>query len=293
MDSAIINQLAKGAIPQGLFALIAFSILWRRSARPGGDGPRLALTPVLFTLVYITTHLLVLGRNWPPLVAFDWVPVIAGIALTASLLLSADRIPAIVRWGATTIGLAAAGWMSSVNLIANRWTAGETAIHLGAFTLLTLAALWAAVRLTRGAKGPASVLLIMLPMLAASQLLVLAYTSVRLGQAAGVGVAMLGGVLAVSLWRRGLMLGVAGAAWAMLMAMACLYQGAAGEDPGVMMLYPVLVAASPAMALAARKVTGTKFSPRARTAIELAAAVLPLAAAMAVAIANRPAPEAY
>lgn len=338
MDSEIINQLARGAIPPGVFGVLAFGALWwtaRPTARPepeseGGrlamirlialsEGWRLLLTPVLFTIAYIPTHLLVLGRQWPPHAAFDWLPVIAVVALAMALLWRAPRLPVAGRWAVVAVGLAVIGWMSSANQIKNSWGAGRTAAHLGGFVLVGLAAAWAMVRVSAGvtavspkpegegqakdvsvagwaggvARGPVPVLLVLVPVMTASQLLVLGYESLRLGQAVGVAVAVLSGALIVSLWRRGLRLGVGGVLWPMVMAMACLYQGVLSDGRGITKAYPLLVAASPFAVLIARRVMGAKMKPSVRTAIELAAATLPAAAAMALAFANRTPPADY
>lgn len=335
MDSEIINQLARGAIPPGVFGTLAFGALWwtaTRSARPepesvegrialsrltaAREGWRLLLTPVVFAVAYIPTHLLVLGRKWPPHAAFDWLPVIAVVALAMALVWRIPRLPVAARWALVAVGLAAIGWMSSANQIKNSWGAGRTAAYLGAFVLVGLGAAWAMVRVSArvtipaaargdgqdagivsdpwtGGRGPVSVLLVLAPVMTASQLLVLGYESLRLGQAVGVAVAVLSGALIVSLWRRGLRLGVGGVLWPMVMAMACLYQGVLSDGRGITKVYPLLVALSPVAVLIARRVTGAKMRPTVRTAIELAAAILPAAAAMALALANRTPPADY
>lgn len=304
MDPEIIKQLARGAIPPGMFSVIALALLWwsgrTKKIAPGEAGgaalnPHAAAPPsrrawahpLLFAAAYIPTHVFVLGLTWPPATASDWLVITAACAAIASLALVAPRLPAVARWGVLALLLAAVGWASSANLIARSWGAGRTALTLAAFTLVGLGATSALTQLVRDRRGPIAVIHLFLPVFTASQLLVLAYYSLRLSQAAGIVTALLGGMLVVAIWRRRLMPGGPAAAWTMILTWTFLYQGALYGDAKHALLHPLLVAASPVAALSVRRLAPPRLAPLPRTLVELAAAALPLAAAMAFAVAGR------
>jgi len=295
MDPDTLKQVAAGAIPPGVFAALALTLVWwRRPVEKDGPGWRWVWGAVILAIAYIPTHLLVLrGPAWPPASAADWLPPIALLAAGAGLPAGAPRLPPLVRWPGVGLITIAMGWMSAAGLIARSWSVREMAAHLAGFAAVSVVAALGAARVTARRPGPGPVLIVMLPVAAASQLLVLVYHSLLLGQAAGIAAAVLGGALVAGLWKRWMVLGPAGSVPPVLLAMACLFHGVLYTETDRGLLLAGLVAASPAAAGLASMFTSRAAKGWVRFGAPLAAAALPLAAAMAVAVLMRETPGGY
>ncbi|MCC6675949.1 MAG: hypothetical protein IT436_02280 [Phycisphaerales bacterium] len=305
MDPQILKQLAAGAIPPGLFAALVFLAVWWRpgpAVEAGRASRRTLWGALILAAAYITTHFIVLrGPVWPPASAADWLPYIAALAAGAGVMAGVGAgfrgARLMTRWVVTAVLIGGIGWMSAAGPIARSWNIRETLAHLGGFAAAALAASLAAARLTDRAAGPWPAVMIMLPVMTASQLLVVVYHSLLLGQAAGIAAAVVGGALAAAIvlrvLKRGFTLGPAGAVPSVLLAVTALFHGVVYTETEYGWLLGLLVAMSPVAAAVAMAFTARAASGWARLGAPLAAAVLPLAAAMAVAAGMGEAPTGY
>lgn len=160
MDQALLQQLALGAIPPGLFGALIFFALWlpRRSQLANSDSTSLnfadtrgiIITLALGFTLFMMHPFIMAGPNlptWilPPRRSADWLPVIALIGTPlalAALLLRAQRVPALLLALPVTLVALVFGALAARRLIENTWSLQQSLAHLGglaAFIYITTA----------------------------------------------------------------------------------------------------------------------------------------------------------
>jgi hypothetical protein len=263
--------LALGAVVPGTICLVAFlALAWRK------DDPSRKVwlaAPILLTLVYVGMHHWLLGKlSWPPAGAVNWLPMIAlvfGVLMLADALVPrfisqqrANRWQTILKIGVEIRIVAAAfALWASVRTISADWTieqwGRQAGMLVGAIVIAGLAAQFASIRpdvkmsdaeRDRMRTGFFPILVLMLWVGSVSQLLVLGYSSLRLGQAIGFLAACLGGLMVASFFRPKLSLGQSGTFFVVALATTGLYHGVqygtTEANPyvlaGIAMLGPVL-----------------------------------------------------
>lgn len=302
MDTAILKQLALGAVPPAVAACAAVWMIWRGTAH--GDGlatpPRGRARATVATLVVISLAMHPVLFGWPaipPRAADQWLPVVAVLAGLAGL---ASMIGAKGAWAAAVgaaVAAAAGGALSARRLIASSWTPTEALVHLGLLLIGAALAAAATERLVRDRRGWFGPALLVIVAGGASQVLVLGMASLKVGQAAGVIAAVAGGLLVAAWFRPALWARGTTTAATTFVAVA-IFQGALFGDAegGVRWLYAGLVAIAPVLAAAVDAALPARLEGWKRSVLVLVAAGLPIGAALAraaVAMAAQQAAESY
>ena len=229
LDPAILRQLAMGAIPPGVASLVLFALLWRRGTRKSGSRPILAALGL--GLLYGAFHAWLFGLRFPPRESMDWLPLAAIAAAVGSCALAClptgDHRP---RWrpsiGGAVITIAVlglVGWLAAGNL-RKSWSAAETLENVGWFVLLTGLAWAGASVLAHRRPGPVAPLTLLIIAGGASQVLALAFSSLKFAQSAGIWAAFLGGAMVVAFFRRGLSLARGGVLPPVAVTAAAVFQ---------------------------------------------------------------------
>jgi hypothetical protein len=204
VEPEIAMKLAIGAFVPGVAAAIAFFVLWRRTsdvrAHPAGSwiGEAFAAAPAIIAGFFAVLG----GFSSAPKSSDQLMPYVAAGAIAASMLASAmrtsgARISIGFVFGALVLGVMTAmqtpmvgrwaAWEQGLLLFVTSFIGAATIVHaigvvqqvnarLGAFTMMTLAAI-------------------------AAQVIVLCFSSLKLGQLAGVIAALFGGMFVVTLVR--------------------------------------------------------------------------------------------
>ena len=293
MDPAMVKNLALGAIPPALIAAVYFVALWlKRSPVGQADGSgvrverRVVLIPVVMAATMLLTFMLVFGTPMlAPVTAFDWLPLIGVAAGVAGVIASLERAPSVVRWAPAVAAILFSAWASAKNPIANSWPAAQSAAYLLESLLAGVVVLAGATWLASRRAGLAPVLVLMLFAGAVTQLLVLGYFSMKVGQVAGMGASMLIAAAGAALWRKEFRLGPGGVTFITVMTMAALGQGKlyGQATPDLARVYAALAVLSVVSAALVAWGLPPRLGPRVRGAIVVGVAALPLLAGLAVA----------
>lgn len=293
MDPAMVKNLALGAIPPAFIAAVYFVALWlKRSPVMHADGSairaerRILLVPVVMTCAMVFTFMAVFGMpTLAPVTAFDWLPLIGVAAGFAGVIASLEGIPSFVRWTPAVGAMLFAAWASAKNPIASSWPAEQSAAYLLESMLMGVVVLAGANWLASRRPGLAPVLVLMLFAGAVTQLLVLGYFSMKVGQVAGMGASMLIAAAGVALWRKEFRLGPGGVTFIVVVTMAALGQGKlyGQASPELARVYAALAVLSVVGAALVGWGLSTKVGPRMRGAIVVVVAALPLLAGLGVA----------
>ncbi len=297
MDPAMMKNLALGAFPPMLLALVFFAAMWwkRRETDAPADGTqearrfdwRVVVTPLALALATIVTYVVVMGMpKIPPWNAMEWMPFIALGAGIAGAIASIERLPGALRWPPAFVALVAAWWASARRPIETAWTNEQIAMELTEFVVSGMVAMAAGVILTRRA-GVLPIVMLLVFVGSASQLLVLGFHSMRQGQVVGMTAAALVGVAGVALWRRNLRIGPGAVVFGVVMVMTGLFQSrlygqATNEMARVytsLLIFSIVLAAMVHAGLPEKR-------PGLRAALALIALAVPLAAATGFAAKN-------
>lgn len=317
MDPALQKTLALGVLPPAILTGTLLLASWWRHRMPrvpedraaltpptlaNTRGERLWLAPLVFSICYLGVHHFLLGGvKLVPKSAAEWMPWVAGLAGVLGVLAARARMPVLVRWIWRGLVTGAIAYALSRTKLAGGWEASTAATVMGGFVVHTLLAWWLLERVadrTRGVSGP---IVLMLYATGASQLLALAYYSLRLAQMPTAMAAVTGAAMVVALLRPRFTLAFGGVHVVLLVSNAALFNGVL--FPGEAKLpwvYPWILLASPLLAAAvdlipeaapgakglAAWLTGWK-----RTALRVALAFIPVAIAIGLAASLRPADE--
>lgn len=295
MDDKLLKLLALGALAPGLFAAIFFAAVWFRKPAgvSGASAPWVrALIPLALAAAYAVMHRVLFGSlNLPPRSADDWLPVAAFIAAAALLPLAlrpvdpsakASSLRMVAIYAPIVIGAGLLGYLL-LGKLTDRMSGGAIAAHAGLFAL---AASLAAVSIERVARTSPAALTGFIAMTVAggaSQVLVLAFNSLKLSQSAGVWAALMGGAMVVGLTFRGRSLAFAGAVLPVMMALAAVYSGVLFTDTDNALVYAGLLAASPVLAALGSVGPMVKLQGWKSWALKATLAGLPVAGALAMA----------
>lgn len=305
IDTAIIRQIAMGTVPPGLAAAVLFALLWWRA--PAGTAAasqrwRAAACATGLGAMYAGFHAWLFGLRFPPRESMDWLPIAAGVAVIAGLLpaFTPSKVapggspPERFAWKVPLTALALIGWLAAGNL-RKSWSAADLVLHVGWFVLLSGSALAGAAVLARRRPGPVAPLTLLVVFAGASQMLVLAYSSLKLGQSAGLWAAFLGGALVVALVRRELSLARGAVFVSVATTAAAVFQGFLFTSTERAAAYAGLIAASAVLAGLGALVPIAKRGPR-RVVGALAPVVLaliPVMIGIALAIASSSGADEY
>lgn len=292
MDPSMMKQMALGTLPPG-FVGLAVLALWSWSGRNGkGAGVR-AIGAAMFGIAFVPIAALVShGLAFPPKSASQWMPWLGVIAGAGAF--AATRCPSSrwIVWGSRVLVTATIGWLSVQSQARGAWGAGQTAATLVIFAALTLGVLGAIDGSLGGRERPRSTLV---PSLVATtvlggtaMVLVLAFFSLSLAQTAGITAALVGGVVVGSLWKRGVAACPGQLDAPAVLGMAMLLHGFLFGESESPLVHVGLTVASPLASLAARRAVPLSWQGWKRGVIEVAAAAAPMAAAVGLALAQRP-----
>jgi len=282
MDPAMLKQVALGVAPPFVAVLAALVGVWRvgRGAGPGLSAWRRTAVPLLMALAYLGTHALIFGApEWPVRRALNTLLVAAVLAGTVGAIVAARRAPGVVVFALGAVGACIGAWLGARGVMSS-WPWERALVYLGLAAVAGGAnAAGAEYILARlgGRGGPAAV---MIAVGGSAQVLATGFFSLSLGQAAGVGAAMLAGAVVASFaaagredWRG---VGVVPA----VMAVICLFQGvmfAGAERP--LLLAGLCAAGLPTAAIVLRSMP-REWSGVRRTACVLLGIVLPVGTAV-------------
>ncbi len=304
MDPALLQQLALGAIPPGLFGALIFFTLWlpKRSQFANADSTSLnfadtrgmIITLALGLTLFVMHPFIMAGPNlptWvlPPRRAADWLPVIALvgtlIAFTA-LLLRAQRLHPLLLALPVTLVVLAFGALASRRIITDTWSLQQSISHLaglGAFTFVTTAGVLTLAR-KPGLVGVAA-LVVMAGTTA--NLMAGPLNSLKLAQWSGVSAAFLTPAAIIVFLRPSHALPVAVAALVMLALSSVTTQAVVFGSASLrlVILSLAMLAASPWLAILTGKLIKREGLPK--SIAQLAALGLPGAIAMAIWLATQ------
>jgi hypothetical protein len=301
IDPAVLRQLALGAVPPGIVATLGFALLWwRRRGRvnPPALPPllhRLA-TPCFFAAFYTAAHALLFGGlNVPPRQSTDWLPLFAALGAALAMVGALWRIPSpgAKRWlhiaaqgSLALVALAAMGYLGAGRAVSN-WSSRDAALHILPFALLCLVAIISAEILTRRRGGAAPAIALLITCAGAAQVLMLAFSSLKLGQSAGLAAAFFGGAMLIAFFRPRLSLAAGAAIAPLVLTFAALYHGALFTYTSRPWMYIGCIAAAPVLAALASW-PGTPWSQRLWVrALPPLAALLPVVAALVLALSQQ------
>jgi hypothetical protein len=256
MDIEVLKQLALGVIPPGIFGLLLFAMLWQRGGQdPDGATGRVGALAMGFGFVALSA-IIFTGVQLPPASADRWIaPIAAGLGVLGFVLAGDSgpwtgrvlRIPILAF-----VALVSAPWIASTLLErpdGKGSGAGAGLLAVAGFVVISMATLRALRILHQRRPGAGAVGATIALLGASSQVLVLAFDALKMGQAVGVFAAMLGGGLIVAFFRPGATL-----RWMLdvpvLTSAAAFFQGyVRGDTVERSWVYLLLIAVSPWMAL--------------------------------------------
>lgn len=305
MDPALQKSLALGVLPPALFTGIVLLLAWwwrrmpesaeaRAALLPPSNtntiGERLWLTPLVFAIAYLPVHHFLLGGFKPqPIAAADWMPHVAVLAGVLGALATIARMPIAVRWVWRALVCAAIAGAIASGKIRNGWPMSEAIPTLAAFVIHTLFAWWLFERVTDRTRGPGGPIILMIYAAGVSQVLVLAFYSLRLAQMPTAMAAVAGAAMVVALIRPRFTLAFGGVHVILLVSNAALLQGVLFPGDAILpRVLPWVLLASPLLAALADFIPlkGWKL-----VVVRSVLAVIPVAAAIGVAVSLRPADE--
>ncbi len=304
MDPALQKTLALGVLPPAVFTgVVLLSAWWRRRMPEAAEaraalippdatntrGERLWLTPLVFAVAYLPVHHFLLGGIKAPNAAADWMPYVALLAGVLGALAVVGRMPLVVRWIWRALVCAAVAGAIASGKVRNGWPMAEAIPTLAAFVLHTLAAWWAFERVTDRTRGPGGPIVLMIYAVGVSQVLALAFYSLRLAQMPTAMAAVAGAAMVVALIRPRFTLALGGVHVVLLISNAALLQGVLFPGDAILpRVLPWILLASPLLAAGADLVPlkGWKL-----VVLRSALALVPVAVAIGLAAALRPADE--
>lgn len=240
MEPEILHQLILGSVPPGVAGLVLALVLARAPSEKGAGGARgadrnwrdLSLPPAL-AIVYVATHVLIFGRpEFPPASSTDAMPIVALVGAVAGVLVTMYASRTVLKVVAVVTALTLLGWLG-VRTLSSWWTGAERAWHIGVVvTTVVLGSLnvLGAETLIRRGGARLGVGTIAIALTGIAQILVLGFYSLTLGQAAGVGAAVLTGALVGLLLRRGSTVGAGTGVVPVSVAVVALLQGVVFGD---------------------------------------------------------------
>jgi hypothetical protein len=298
MDPALLQQLAIGAIPPGIFgAIVFFAVWWRKQPEVGGaEGPldfaigRDVVVVLAIAAAMLVMHPLITAGiklpEWvvPPRRGADWLPVVTVVAMLialAGLLLRGQRLP-MWAWAIVAIVVVVGlGALAAQRLVRETWSVQESLAHLGGVAVITFVLGWGLLVLARkpGVVGVASVVIV-----AGSLANILAgpMNSLKLAQLAGVMAAVLTPAAVMTLIRPTQVLAMSAVAMVVMGLGSVSLQGVVFGSAKVssVVLSLGLLAISPWMGVLAGRVV--KRDGVVKSLVQLAAVGLPGAIAMGV-----------
>ncbi len=304
MDPALQKTLALGVLPPAVFTGVVLLLAWWWRRMPetaearaamvpptatNTRGERLWLTPLVFAVAYLPVHHFLLGGIKTPTAAADWMPFVALLAGVLGALAVVARMPVAIRWIWRALICAAIAAAVSSGKIRNGWPIAEAAPTLAAFVLHTLLAWWAFERVTDRTRGPEGPIVLMIYAVGVSQVLALAFYSLRLAQMPTAMAAVAGAAMVVALIRPRFTLALGGAHVVLLVSNAGLLQGVLFPGDAILpRVLPWILLASPLLAAAADLVPlkGWKL-----VLLRAVLALIPVGVAIGLAVALRPADE--
>ena len=284
MDPEMLKQVALGTLPPFAAVFLGLLLLWRETRGP--DAPRSAwrtvAAPSLLGIVYICTHLLMFGiPDWPIRRALHTLVLTALAAGVAGTMIAARRAPGVLVFALCALAAGVGAWLAARGPIAT-WGASEVALRLGGVALAGGVNALAAEYVVRHLGGRGGPVVVLIAVGGAAQVLATGFFSLSLGQAAGVGAAMLAGAIAASfagssraVWQGASVVPVSA-------AMVAMFQGTlfAGADRPLL-LAGLCASALPAGAILLRALPRGWSGVR-RTACVLLGALLPLGVAVVI-----------
>lgn len=175
MDPGVLQQLAWGAIPPGIFGAVVFGAAWKKRGQPReaagamlqwSAGSELFIIAMFGVALFIMHSVIYNGPSrmmWklPPINSNQWLPIGAFVAMMlamAATLLNGQRWCA---WGwAILAGVVVAGLGAATarKLIAGTWSGAETAMYVGGAGVGAFVLAWGLAKLavTPGFVGAAS-----------------------------------------------------------------------------------------------------------------------------------------
>lgn len=222
MEDGLLTKLAVGTLVPGVVGAGVLMGAWWRHRGPApeltdepvggvplgsskivrGDEPFWVMPALVSVLAAIMIPVITEARAFPPKGAEEWLPFVALAAGALELATRGARFPAWLRWALRAVLLMAIAAACARNMLHGSWTSPSTALWIGGFALVTMAATLVLERVlerTRGFTAPALLLIIVG---GASQVLAIGYSSLKLGQSAGVVAAALAAATGVALVRR-------------------------------------------------------------------------------------------
>jgi hypothetical protein len=313
MDPALQKTIALGVLPPALLTGIVLLVSWWWKRLPAAQadrgalvpptfantkGERLWLAPLVFAICYVGVHHFLLGGvRLVPTAAADWMPWVAALAGTLGMLARVARMPTIVRWIWRALVAGVIAYALARTKLARGWESSEAALTMGGFVLHTLLAWWLLERVadrTRGVSGP---IVLMLYATGASQLLALAYYSLRLAQMPTVMAAVMGAAMVVAMLRPRFTLASGGVHVVLLVSNAAFFSAVLFPGNAILpRVFPWILLASPLLAAAVDLIPEggprlTWLSGWKRTLLRVALAFIPVAIAISLVLLLRPADE--
>lgn len=298
-------MLALGVLPPALLTGVVLLASWWRLRLPDDQAQRHALNPptvdttraerlwlapLVMGVAYLGVHAALLGGIRPPRSAADWMPLIALAAVVLGLTARSIRLHIAARWTLRAAVVAAAGVAVAWNKLRNGPDT-ETLLTLAGYTAHTLAAWWALERLAHSSRGPAPVIVAMLYATAASQVIALAYFSLRIAQMPTAMAACLGAAAVVAFIRPRFTLAFGGVHAPVLISQAALLQALlfTSERENLFVHPPVLLLTAVLPVLAGL----LPLPPRRKAIATIAAALVGTGLTIGLAAALRPPPSEY
>lgn len=300
LPAEVVQQFLLASVPAGAAAAVVLAAAWWARRGPAEHAPveigprdigwRGAVAPLLAAAAFVATQVLIVGMpSFPPTAGRDWLPAAALAGAALGGLAVAARFPWLVRWGVRGVVLAGAGFLVSMNMVRGSWSGAESAGWIGGLLAAGLAHWWAAERLADRLRGPAAPAVLAATALAAAQVLAAGFHNNGFGLLAQSLGAVLAGATVAALLRPALTLAYGGAHVAALLLPLLLYQAVVfSEEPAWQRFgLPLVLLASPALALLAdvgplARVRGVR-----RTLVRIALGAGPALAAAGLTVALR------
>lgn len=207
MDIELVKQLALGVVPPGIFALVLFGVLWRRGGSDeSGRIGRAGSLAIGFGFVALSA-LIFSGVQLPPASADRWIaPMAAVFGIIGAVVSGAGGRAAARAMLVPTLALVAivsAPWLGDARLAEAK--SGQSALHslltIGGFVMLAMLTLRAVRTLHEKHSGSMPIAITAAWLGAASQIMVMAFDALKMGQAIGVFAAVLGGAMLIAFKR--------------------------------------------------------------------------------------------